>query len=303
MLRGLSNIAPGVDNAFIFILIVSVALLALVTGVMVYFVIRYRRKANPDSTEVEGNAALEIAWTVIPTIIVLIMFYYGYKGFALMRDVPDGAMPVKVDSKMWSWGFEYENGIKSADLVIPLNKPVKLSLNSEDVIHSLFIPAFRVKEDAVPGAETVMWFTPTQTGTFDLFCTEYCGAGHSKMLAKVIVMETGEFDKWYVETAAKAKPKADGRALLDEKGCLICHSIDGSVVVGPTLKGIFGRSSVVITKGAERTVVADEEYIRKSLLAPNEDVVKGFPDIMPPQGEAMTNDEIEAVVEYLKGLK
>ena len=310
MVHGWPTLSGSVDNIFFFIMGISVTLLVGVTGVMIYFVVRYSRRRNVHPENIEGNLTLEILWTVIPTLLVLAIFYVGWKGFVYMRTVPSDAMLVKVTARMWSWHFDYENGASSEVLKVPVGKPVKLSITSVDVLHSLFIPAFRVKEDAVPGRETYLWFQPDQEGTYDLFCTEYCGMGHSSMITKVEVMPAAAFDAWYREgvktagTAAKGpSPAPSGAKLVQEKGCLGCHSIDGSPKIGPTFKGLFGKSEAVIRGGKEAVAVADEAFIHHKLLAPEEARIKGFPPIMPSQKGLLTDAEIAAIIEYLKTLK
>lgn len=296
----LSDTAGKVDSAFIFIAGISVVLLALVTFFMILFVIRYRAKKHPVAEETEGNLLLEIVWTVVPTILVISMFFVGYRGFLFMRKPPANAMAVKAAARMWSWMFTYENGKKSDVLRVPLNKPVRIIITSEDVLHSLFIPAFRVKEDAVPGMETTLWFTPNEAGSYDLFCSEYCGTGHSTMITKVEVMPERAFSSWY-SSGVSVAGAAKGQMLLADKGCLGCHSIDGSKKVGPTLKGVFGRKETVVTAGKERDVVVDEDYIRKSIMNPDADIVKGYPPVMPVI--PLTKEELDVVVGTLKELK
>jgi len=292
-----SNSAAHVDRAFYLILGIEAALLALVTGAMIYFVFRFNRSRSAEAQQVEGGTALEILWTVIPVALVLIMFVVGERSFSLIRSVPQEVMQVKVEARQWSWSFSYEDGRTSDTLNVPLGRPVKLLLTSSDVLHSFYIPAFRIKEDCVPGMQTYLWFTSKQEGAFDIFCTEYCGLGHSGMIAKVRVMKGEEFDEWY-----KAAPaKAGGEDLLKEKGCLGCHSTDGSPKVGPTLKGLYGRRVTVITGGRERTLTADSEYIRRSVLDPGADIVKGFPPVMPKL--PLTEGELDAIEEYLEELK
>lgn len=305
MLHGWTNLSSSVDSVFLFIMGISLVLLVGITGVMVYFAVRYRRSKHPRPENIEGNLVLEIVWTVIPTLLVLAIFWVGWKGFVYMRTVPQDAMLVKVTARMWQWGFEYENGKTDGVLKVPVNRPVKLAITSADVLHSLSIPAFRVKEDAVPGRENYLWFQPEVAGSYDLFCTEYCGMGHSAMITKVEVMAEQDFNAWYREAAGKAaggKSGADGAKLFAEKGCSACHSIDGSPKVGPTLKGVSGRRVTILTNGKERELAANDEYLRKSLVDPQADVVKGFPPIMPPQKGVLTDAEIDALVEYMKGL-
>jgi len=306
MFSKISNMAGEVNNSFLPILVISLILLTLVTLFMVYFAFRYRKKRSPEATNVKESLLIEITWTVIPTILVLVMFYFGWKNFEPMRKPPDNAMEVKVRARMWSWQFEYENGHKSPHLNVPLGKPVKLMLTSDDVIHSLYIPSFKVKEDAVPGMETMLWFIPNVAGKFSIFCAEYCGQGHSSMNTFVSVMAETEFDAWYQSASDLEKedtaplPIAE---LLNESGCLDCHSTDGEVLIGPTFQGIYGRESVVITEGKERIIIVDDKYIKKSLERPQADVVKGYDDIMPSFEGEFSDREIESIIQYLKNLK
>jgi len=294
--------SASVDHVMFFIIAISVFMLVLVTSLMVFFLIRYRRKKNPVAENIEGNLTLEIIWTVIPTILVLAMFYYGWIGFKVMRNPPGNAMLVKVTARMWSWSFTYENGLKSDELNVPLNRPVKLIINSEDVLHSLFIPAFRIKEDAVPGMETYLWFLPDKTGSYDLFCTEYCGTGHHSMISKVIVMAQEDFSKWYGEKEGTGKAQ-DALKIMENNGCLGCHTVDGTKTVGPSFKGIFGKEAEVITNGRIHKIVIDEEYLRRSMLDPGADVAKGFPNIMPSQKGILKDEEINTIIEYIEKLK
>jgi cytochrome c oxidase subunit 2 len=292
-----------VNNVFLFIMVICVFLLALITFLMVYFVIRYRRERHPHPADIEGSTWLEVTWTVIPTLIVLTMFYYGLTGFEFLKKVPPGAMTVKVIARQWSWLFEYENGAKDTELRVPLGKPVKLLLTSLDVIHGFYAPAFRIKQDAVPGMTNHLWFQPTQLGTFDVLCSQYCGLEHSHMLTKIVVLPQEDFTKWYQgkkEEVALKEPLI-GSKLYQEKGCFACHSTDGTPRVGPSFKGLFGKTERVLTAGKERSVVVDETYIRKYILEPNVDVIKGFQPIMPKV--SLTEDELNALVEFIKSLK
>jgi cytochrome c oxidase subunit 2 len=292
-----------VDNVFLYILVICIFLLGLITFLMVYFVIHYRREKHPQSADIEGSTWLEITWTVIPTLIVLTMFYYGLTGFEFLKKVPEGAMVVKVISRQWSWLFEYENGIKDTQLRVPVGKPVKLLLTSQDVIHGFYLPAFRIKQDAVPGMTNYLWFQPTQAGTFDVMCSQYCGLEHSHMLTKILVLPEEDFLKWYQEKkeAVVAKGPPPGEQLYLTKGCAACHSIDGSPRVGPTWKGLYRKQVKVITAGNERTVIADEAYLRRSIEDPNADISVGYPRIMPK--EKLTEEEIKGLLNYIESLK
>ena len=196
MFSGPSHYAVQVDSVMMFIVVSSVILLLGVTLAMIYFVIRYSRKKNPKPENIEGNTALEIIWIIVPTILVLVMFYLGYKVYTESRIIPDGAMNVSVTGRMWKWQFQYVNGKQSDTLFLPVGKPVKLDLNSADVNHSFFIPAFRIKEDIIAGRMNYMVITPDEIGTYDIACAEYCGLNHSQMYAKLIVLPQKEFASW-----------------------------------------------------------------------------------------------------------
>jgi cytochrome c oxidase subunit 2 len=293
-----------VEHVFIYIAAISVALLCLITFLMIYFVIRYRRSRHPHPQEIKENTWLEIVWTLVPTVLVMTMFYYGLTGFTTLRKPPEGAMKVKVIARMWSWSFEYENGAKGEILRVPVGKAVLLLLTSQDVIHSFYIPAFKIKQDAVPGMENHLWFKPTEIGIFEVLCAEYCGLRHAYMLTKVEVLPEEEFKTWY-ETKEQEmkvdKVAPGGPQLFVERGCKACHSIDGSLLVGPTMKGIFGKNVVVIAGGKEQTVLTDETYLRRSILEPSAEIVKGYPPVMPVQ--QFSEDEVKALINYIRDLK
>jgi cytochrome c oxidase subunit 2 len=296
-----SNSADKVDTTFSYILGIEVVLLVLVTSAMVLFVIRYNRKKKETPENIEGSLLLEIIWTIIPTLLVLGMFYIGWRSFDSIRKVPKEVMTIRVTARQWSWLFSYENGKQSDALKVPFGKPIKMLITSADVIHSFYIPAFRIKEDCVPKMETYLWFTANEVGTYDIFCTEYCGLGHSGMVSKVVVMPEKDFDAWYLAAAAAAPRKPNGLKTLEDKGCLGCHTTDGTKKIGPTFKGLYGSKVTVLTSGKERVIVADEEYLRRSVLEPKADIVKGYPDVMPTL--PLTPEEMEEIIEYLESLK
>jgi len=209
MLSGPSQHAVQVDSVMIFIIISSVILLLGVTAAMVYFVIRYSRKRNPKASNISHNHLLEITWIVLPTILVLFMFYYGWVIFSESREVPDGAMNVTVTGRMWAWDFNYPNGKKTDTLYLPVNKSAKLNLVSADINHSFYIPAFRIKEDIISGRENYMVVTPEEIGSYDIACAEYCGMNHSLMYSKLIVVSQADFDKW-IETGLPVKEETPG---------------------------------------------------------------------------------------------
>lgn len=298
-----SDYANKVNNVFLFIVCISVILLGIITFLMIYFVIKYDKKRNPVATNIEGNTVLEIIWTIIPTILVLAMFYYGFVVFKEARSAPKDSLVIKVTAQMWSWSYEYDNGKKSQVLYVPLNKPVKLMLYSLDVIHSFFIPAFKIKEDVLPSKLNYLWFQPNKIGSYNVFCAEYCGLNHSHMLSKIIVISLKDFNDWYAGKKNFAKQENKGLQLLKEKGCFSCHTTDGSILVGPSFLGIFGTKTLVLTNGKEREIVVDETYIKKSLEDPGADVVKGFQPIMPSQKGLLNEKEISEIIKFIKELK
>ena len=310
MFQGYSNFSGGVDTAFAIIVGISLLFLVGITAVIILFIVKYNKKKNPVSTEIEGSTKLEIIWTVIPLILVLYMFWLGWSSYIPMRKVPADAMKVKVTAMMWSWRFEYENGKIEDTLYVPVNKPVVLNMESVDVIHSLYIPAFRIKEDVVPGkAENYMWFKSLVIGSYDLFCAEYCGLRHSYMGTTVEVVDQATFDKWYasgpvkIDSTVAAIPGAAGKLLTEQKGCIACHSSDGTKIVGPSYKGIFGHKVTVDSDGKEREITVDEKYIKKSILEPDADIVKGFNkgSMISYKGQ-LSDEEIDQIIEYIKTL-
>ena len=305
-----SNFVSTFNRSFYFIVGIAVILLVGITILMLYFVYRYNKKRHKEAVQIQGNTTLEIIWTVIPVILALAMFYYGWMGWRPMNKAPKNAISITSVARMWNFNFEYDNGIQSPDLVIPVNTPVKINLVSLDVIHSLFIPAFRIKSDMVPGREKMMWFLPQNVGEFDLFCAEYCGLRHSYMNAKVKVLSQSDFKKWYSDSTksvsapiAEATPGAEGLAIMRTQGCNACHSTDGTKIVGPSYLNLYGSKVVVERDGKEVTVTADDDYIKRSIYEPNADIVKGYPrGLMQSYKSTLTDDDINKIIEYLKTL-
>jgi cytochrome c oxidase subunit 2 len=293
----------AVDTVFWISMVISVLLLLLVTVVMIYFVIRYHRRRHPRPEPVKSNTLLEIVWTLVPLILVMLIFYYGTDEFWFIRNPPKNAMIVKVTGQQWKWSFEYENGKRSDDLYVPVNRPVKLLLHSLDVIHGFYLPAFRIKEDVVPGRENYLWFKPETMGPADIFCSSYCGLSHAYMMSRVIVMSQPEFDKWYGGTPSEPQQvQASVLQILDKHDCTGCHSLDGTASVGPTFKGLYNRTQTVLMDGEEQTRPADEAYLRESILEPGKAKVKGSTADMPVP-ENLSETDLTAIIEYLKTLK
>ncbi len=287
----------AVDPVFLFIFWICLVLLIGITATMVFFVIRYHRSRAPQPTsQADGNLWLEIIWTALPAVLVLAMFYYGWSGYLSLRDVPKDAMPVTATARMWSWSFTYANGKTSPKLYVPVGKPIRVELVSQDVLHGFYIPAFRVKRDVVPGMKNYAWFVATRAGSYDLFCSQYCGVGHSKMITTVEAIPPAEFSVWLDQGGSGA----GGKKLLEKYGCLGCHSLDGTTKVGPSLKGVWGRKEIVVTNGAERSITEGEPYLRQSILDPKADVVKGFPPIMPAFAGTITQEEIAVIIDFFR---
>jgi len=290
--------AQAVDPVFYFIFGVSLALLLGITITMLWFVVRYRRSRNPEPTsDVAGNIWLEIIWVVLPTILVLAMFYYGWSGYLALRNVPKNALQVTATARMWSWSFTYANGKTSTKLYVPVGKPVLVQLVSLDVLHGFYLPAFRVKRDVVPGMKNHAWFVASKPGSYDLFCSQYCGLGHSGMISTVEALPEPEFAAWLGRNSESGQPA--GLALLKQHGCLGCHSMDGTSKIGPTFKGLFGSQVRVQRDGKLLTVTADEPYLRESIHKPAAAIVEGFQPIMPPF-PGLTEAEVTAMLDAIK---
>lgn len=242
----------------------------------------------------------------------MLMFYYGWAGWKPMHNPPKDAMEITVYGRMWNFSFEYDNGRRSDTLFLPKDKPVKLNLVAMDVIHSLYIPAFRVKQDMVPGKkDNFMWFEPQREGTYELFCAEYCGLQHSYMYTYVEVMKDSAFQAWIADTASVAtsaatveSPAATGKRIMQNIGCFACHTVDGTRLVGPSFKGIWGETQTVVTGREKRELTVDEEYIKRSIFDPNADIVDGYQKglMLSYQGQ-LSEDDVTNIIEYLKTVK
>ena len=304
MFSNASNFVHGSDMSTLLIGGFGVFILITFTAIMILFVVKYNRKRNPKATQVKDNIVLETTWIALPVILVLFMFYVGWEGFLPMRQDPKNAMHVKAIGRMWKWQFEYPGNKVSDTLVLPLNKSVRIDLVSNDVIHGFFVPAFRIKEDCVPGQNNYCWFIPGEQGDFDLLCSAYCGVNHSYMSAIIRIVPEEQYLKWVAKLHVRKPDTNLGHKLIEKNGCIACHSIDGSKMLGPTFKGLYGSSVEVSTDGTEHKVTADSTYIKSSILDPNKDIVTGYSKgLMKSYNYRVTDKDIQQINEYLKTLK
>jgi cytochrome c oxidase subunit 2 len=300
-----STFASDVDALFTFINVTSVILVLGITAAIIYFAVKYKRKSEDDVTPViKHNTALEVTWTVIPLILILIVFFWGFRGYVEMRNAPANSYEVYVTANSFFWQFTHPNGVQTTnELHVPNGRPVKLIMQSRDVIHSFFVPDFRIKQDVLPGRYTTAWFQTKYSGESIVFCTEYCGSGHSNMMAKVIALEPSEFDAWSQDAKAESErelPLAElGRQLYTQQGCLGCHSLNGSQMIGPTFQGLYG-SQRNFTDGT--SAVADEDYIRESIYQPNAKIVVGYSPVMISYQGILNDQQVNALIEFIKEL-
>lgn len=303
MPRQSSTGAAEVDFGFNFALWVNYIFFAIVVVAMLYFVWKYRRRKDNEIGAPTGhNTAIEIVWSVVPLAVLMGCFIIGFRGYLSLAVAPKDAYEIQVTAKKWSWTFAYPNGkISPGELHVPAGQPVRMVMSSVDVIHSFFVPEFRVKQDVVPGMYTSVWFEAHEPGEKVLFCTEFCGKDHSNMLATVVVHTPDDFQKW-LEAGDNRPPAERGQALFAQYGCVACHTVDGTPKPGggPTLKGSFGKQ-VALTGGA--TVTSDENYLRESILVPAAKVVNGFPPIMPAFQGQMSDQQVNDLIAYIKTLQ
>lgn len=291
-----------------FLVWLSLFFFALVAGLMFYSIIRYRRRSPNDVTPyITHHLGLEVTWTIVPLIIVIGIFFWGFNGYMQAFVAPGEALEITVTGKKWQWQFEYPNGVRTInEFAVPVNRPVKLILQSEDVLHNFYLPTFRVKHDVVPGRYTELWFEATQKGEHVVECAFYCGSGHSKMYAKALVMEDDKYKEWVdngglIEDPAHPIPPAKrGARVYESKGCNACHSLDGTRGQGPSWKGIWGQEHKMQDGSVYKV---DENYVRTSILNPHKMVVAGFQDVMPVFQGLLTDKDIDGVIAYIKELK
>jgi cytochrome c oxidase subunit 2 len=298
-----STIAPTIDWLFYFVYWTSLVLFVGIMAAMLYFAYKYRRQhASERPAPVKENKLVEISWVVIPTILVLVVFTWGFQSFIKVNTSPPNAYVINVEGQQWNWSFTYPNGTSiTNELHVPADRPVKLKMSSTDVIHSFFVPAFRVKHDVLPDRYTYLWFEATETGTYKAFCTEYCGTQHSAMDAKVVVHEQGEFQDW-LQTGggvADLPPAEYGKILYERQGCNACHSLDGSSGTGPTWQGLYGTKGHQTSAGA---VTVDANYLRESIVAPGAKIVAGYSNNMPKNYGSLSERQLTSLVAFMRTL-
>lgn len=294
-----STTAGGVDALYVFLLILCGLMCVGIFTMITVFAIRYRRSAGNVAQPIEGSIALELTWTFIPLGTFLFIFAWAAYIFFLERTPPRDSTEVYTVAKQWMWKFQHIEGQREInELHVPVGRDVRMIMTSQDVIHSFYVPAFRIKQDVLPGRYTTAWFRATKPGTYHLFCAEYCGTMHSGMIGDVVVMEPAQYQQWLSGGAAMGSLANTGQGLFASLGCATCHRLD-TQGRGPNLTGVFGKP-VLLEDG--RTVTADENYLRESIVAPATKVVSGFKPIMPPFQGIVSDEQLNALVAYVKSL-
>jgi len=293
-----STMAGQVDALYIFLLLVTGSMAVLVFAVLIFFAARFRQRPGVRAEQIEGSNVLEIAWSVIPFGVFMVIFGWGAFVFFQERTPPADATEVYVVAKQWMWKVEHAEGQREInELHVPMGRDVKLIMTSQDVIHSFYIPAFRIKQDVLPGRYTVEWFHATKPGVYHLFCAEYCGTQHSGMVGNIVVQAPAEYEAWMKGTSTNPLSES-GEKVFAEMGCSTCHRSD-TQGRGPNLQGVFGHP-VQLEDG--RTVTADENYLRTSILDPGSMRIKGFQPIMPTFQGLVNEEQVNQLVAYIKAI-
>jgi cytochrome c oxidase subunit II len=296
-----SSIAPRVDALYFFLIGVAVFFSLLIAGLLVYCAVRFRRRSPREvGARIEGNITLEIAWTIIPLAITMVIFVWGANLFIAIARPPADTLNVYVVGKQWMWKFQHLDGQREInELHVPVGRDVRLIATSEDVIHDFFVPAFRVKADVLPGRYVNVWFRATKAGSYHLFCAEYCGTKHSGMTGEVIAMDARAYQAWLSGGPLQATLASAGERVFTELACNTCHRPDDQGR-GPVLDGLLGRT-VRLQSG--ETLVADEAYVRESILNPSAKITAGYQPIMPTFQGLVSEEQLLQVIEYVKSLK
>lgn len=302
---GNSTIAGQVDSMYYLIYWISVVFFVGIVGAMVVFLVKYRRRGNEKGAPTGHNTALEVFWTFSPLIILVFLFHQGFKGYLFGLRAPENAIEIRVRASQWKWEFEYPGGMRqNSELRVPVGTPIKLIMSSDDVIHSFYVPEFRIKRDVVPGMYSTVWFEAINEGEYTIFCTEFCGTSHAAMLGTARVVSREAYDRFLAEGVGPREgetPEQWGERLFSENACNSCHSRDGAPAPGPTFKGLFGRTEQ-LEGGASVTV--DENYLRESILQPQAKIVRGFSTVVMPTYAATLRDrQLDALIAYIKTIR
>jgi cytochrome c oxidase subunit II len=291
--------AGNVDALYIFLILLSGFMCVAIFTMIVLFALRYRRQHGRAAEQIEGSTALEVTWSLVPLGIFMVIFAWGAFIFFQERTTPRDATEIYVVAKQWMWKLEHVEGQREInELHVPVGRDVKMIMTSQDVIHSFYVPAFRIKQDVLPGRYTTAWFRATKPGVYHLFCAEYCGTQHSGMIGQVVVMEPAQYEAWLGGGGTTGSLASNGESVFQQLGCATCHRSD-TQGRGPNLSGLFGKP-VLLEDG--RTVVADENYIRESILSPSAKVVQGFKPIMPVFQGLVSEEQLTELVAYVKSL-
>ena len=294
-----STTAGSVDALYIFLVALGAFVSVSIFVMILIFATRFRRRKAINAEQIEGSTPLELTWSVIPLCIFMVIFVWGAVIYFNERTPPRGATEIYVVAKQWMWKLQHEEGPREInELHVPVGRDVKMIMTSQDVIHSFYVPAFRIKQDVLPGRYTTAWFHATKAGTYHLFCAEYCGTMHSGMIGQVVVMEPAQYEAWMGGGGAMGSLASNGETIFQQLGCSTCHRSD-TQGRGPNLVGLFGKR-VQLEDG--RTVIADENYIRESILSPAAKVVSGFKPIMPVFQGLVSEEQLSALVAYIKSL-
>ncbi len=297
-----STVASRVDNLYAFLVATTIFFTVLISSTLLFFFVKYRRRSEHTIPKpIAGSIKLELLWTIIPFCLAMVMFFWGASVFFAQYRIPENASDIYVVGKQWMWKFQHPEGQREInELHIPLGKRIRLTMASEDVIHSFFVPAFRMKQDVVPGPNRYeqMWFEATKPGAYHLFCAEYCGTNHAAMIGTIYVMEPKEYAKWLNGGATEGTLTQKGEKLFTDFGCITCHKSDGSGR-GPVLEGLYGKQQQLTTG---EKVLVDDNYIRQSILSPGSQIVAGYQPIMPSFQGRISEEQLIQVLAYLKSL-
>ena len=294
-----STTAGSVDALYIFLVALSLFVSVAIFTMICIFALRYRRRKGREAEQIEGSNILELTWSAIPLAIFLFIFAWGAVVYFKERTPPRGATQIYVVAKQWMWKLQHEEGQREInELHVPVGRDVEMIMTSQDVIHSFYVPAFRIKQDVLPGRYTTLWFHATRSGTYHLFCAEYCGTQHSGMIGQVVVLEPAQYEAWLSGGLASGSLASNGQNIFQQLGCITCHRSD-TQGRGPNLVGLFGKQ-VQLEDG--RTVIADENYVRESILNPSAKIVSGFKPIMPVFQGLVSEEQLNALIAYIKSL-